>query len=60
MPAAWFHSGVDAVNVEVLIEERRAARAAKNFARADEIRKTLEADGIILEDSAAGTTWRKQ
>jgi cysteinyl-tRNA synthetase len=58
-PADWFHAGGDAAKIEALIEERRAARAAKNFARADEIRKALEADGIILEDGAAGTTWRK-
>jgi cysteinyl-tRNA synthetase len=59
-PADWFHAGGDTAKIDALIEERRAARAAKNFIRADEIRKTLEADGIILEDSAAGTTWRKQ
>jgi cysteinyl-tRNA synthetase len=59
-PAEWFHSGVDAAKIEALIEERRAARTAKNFARADEIRNALEADGIVLEDSAAGTSWRKQ
>jgi cysteinyl-tRNA synthetase len=59
-PAEWFHAGGDTAKIDALIEERRAARAAKNFARADEIRKSLEADGIILEDSAAGTTWRKQ
>jgi cysteinyl-tRNA synthetase len=59
-PAEWFHAGGDSAKIDALIEERRAARAQKNFARADEIRKILEADGIILEDSAAGTTWRKQ
>jgi len=58
-PEAWFHAGVDAGQIDRLIEERRAARLAKNFARADEIRKSLEADGIVLEDSAAGTTWRR-
>lgn len=56
----WFHAGVDAGQVAVLIEERRAARLAKNFARADEIRKSLQADGIILEDNATGTTWRQE
>ncbi|MDE8344326.1 MAG: cysteine--tRNA ligase, partial [Acidocella sp.] len=49
----------DAAKIAMLIEERRAARAAKNFARADEIRKSLEAEGILLEDTASGTSWRR-
>ena len=56
---AWFHGTNDQAAVEALIAERRAARAAKDFARADAIRKTLEADGILLEDTAAGTSWRR-
>jgi cysteinyl-tRNA synthetase len=58
-PEDWFRGDGDAGMVEALIEERRAARAAKNFARADEIRKNLEAEGILLEDNPAGTSWRK-
>jgi len=58
-PDEWFQGDGDATAIEALIAERRAARAAKNFARADEIRKALEADGILLEDNAAGTTWRR-
>jgi len=46
--------------IEQLIEERREARRLKQFARADEIRKDLDARGIILEDSAAGTRWKKR
>ena len=45
--------------VEALIEERQAARKAKNFARADEIRDELLAKGIILEDTREGVKWKK-
>jgi cysteinyl-tRNA synthetase len=45
--------------VEELIREREAARAAKDFARADEIRAELRAQGIILEDGPEGTSWRR-
>ena len=45
--------------IEALIEERQAARKAKNFARADEIRDMLRAEGIILEDTPNGVKWRK-
>ena len=40
------------------IEARRAARAAKQYAEADRIRKDLEAAGVLLEDGKAGTTWK--
>lgn len=43
--------------VEAAIEERRAAKKAKNFARADEIRDSLKAEGITLTDTAAGVKW---
>ena len=46
-------------DVEALIEERQQARKAKNFARADEIRDQLAAQGIILEDTRAGVKWRR-
>jgi cysteinyl-tRNA synthetase len=55
----WFRGDADAAKIEALIAERKAARLTKDFARADEIRKLLEADGILLEDNAAGTSWRK-
>ncbi len=43
--------------VEALLDERSEARAARNFARADEIRDELVNGGIVLEDSREGTTW---
>ena len=46
-------------DIEALIEERQAARKAKNFARADEIRNQLAAQGILLEDTREGVKWRK-
>ena len=46
--------------VEALIEERRAARSARNFARSDEIRQELANRGIILEDTKDGVRWRRQ
>jgi len=45
--------------VEALIKEREEARKAKNFAKSDEIRDLLKEKGIILEDSANGTIWKK-
>ena len=45
--------------VERLIEERNAARKAKNWAEADRIRDDLKARGIVLEDTAQGVKWHK-
>ncbi len=46
-------------DIEGLIEERQAARKAKNFARADEIRNLLLEKGIILEDTREGVKWKR-
>jgi len=46
--------------VHLLIARRNEARKNKDFKRSDEIRKELEAKGIILEDTKDGTTWRKK
>ncbi|NLC71272.1 MAG: cysteine--tRNA ligase [Desulfuromonadaceae bacterium] len=51
-------SGLSKEAIEALIEERKAARAARNFPRADAIRDELAAKGIILLDSPQGTTWK--
>ena len=60
-PESFFKqgSGDEAEEIEALIAERLAAKKAKNFARADEIRKELSERGIVLEDSATGTTWKR-
>ncbi len=42
-----------------LVEERFQAKKARNFAKADEIRAQLAQSGIVLEDSAGGTGWRR-
>ncbi|MBV8248158.1 MAG: cysteine--tRNA ligase [Comamonas sp.] len=49
--------GVDAVAIEAQIAARAAAKAAKNWAEADRIRKELLEQGIVLKDSATGTSW---
>jgi cysteinyl-tRNA synthetase len=61
-PEAWFKRGigsdvVDPAAVDTLIEARRAARAARDFARADAIRDELAAMGVSIEDGPQGTRW---
>ena len=46
--------------IEQLIEARRAARLARNFAEADRIRKDLDARGIVLEDTGSTTRWKRK
>lgn len=50
-------ASLDDAAIAQLITQRAEAKAAKNFALADQIRKDLLAQGIVLKDSAAGTTW---
>ncbi|MCI6864419.1 cysteine--tRNA ligase [Anaerobiospirillum succiniciproducens] len=49
----------DVALIESLIEERRAARANKDFAAADAARNKLTEMGVVLEDGPNGTTWRR-
>jgi cysteinyl-tRNA synthetase len=46
--------------VDALIEERSAAKKAKDFARADQIRKELLDQGVVLEDTKAGVRWKRK
>ena len=51
---------IDDAEIERQIAERNNARCSKDFPRADEIRKALAAQGIILEDRPDGTTrWKR-
>ena len=50
--------GLDVHEIDRLIEERRSARLAKDWKRADEIRHLLVEKKIILKDIASGTSWK--
>jgi cysteinyl-tRNA synthetase len=53
-------TGLSDSEIEALIEERGAAKKARNFARADEVRAQLAAQGVILEDTKEGVRWKRQ
>ena len=50
-------SALDADAIQAQIDARAAAKAAKDWAEADRIRKTLLEQGVVLKDSPTGTTW---
>jgi cysteinyl-tRNA synthetase len=52
-------SKLSEVDIESMIIQRNEARANKNFAKADQLRKDLLDAGVVLEDSAGKTTWRR-
>ena len=59
-PADWFNrgaSGEDDTRIQALVDERGAAKRARDFARADAIREQLAAEGILLEDTPQGVRW---
>lgn len=61
-PEEFMQADVDDIEketIEQLIKERVEAKQSKNYARADEIREQLSNMGIVLEDTADGTSWRR-
>ena len=61
LPRAYLQGGalLDEARIQQQIEARSAAKRARDFAAADRIRDELAAQGVLLKDSAAGTTWVK-
>jgi cysteinyl-tRNA synthetase len=57
--AAQQGPGMAASRVQELVDERTAAKKARDFARADRIRAELATEGVVLEDGPGGTTWRR-
>jgi len=64
-PQAWLQGAaseeaISAQDIEALIEQRKAAKLAGEYARADEIREQLLTAGVVLEDSREGTRWKRR
>jgi len=61
-PETWFNRGAsndDDARIQALVDERGAAKKARDFARADAIRDQLAAEGILLEDTPQGVRWKR-
>jgi cysteinyl-tRNA synthetase len=63
-PEDWFKwrpagATLDDVAIDALVAKRVEARRGRDFAEADRIRDELAAQGVVLEDGAAGTQWRR-
>lgn len=63
-PDAWFHregpqATLSSAEIETKIQARLEARSQKNYAAADEIRRSLLEAGILLEDHPTGSSWRR-
>ncbi len=61
-PAAWFSRGGNAdedSRIQAIVDERNAAKKARDFARADALRDELAREGVLLEDTAQGVRWRR-
>ncbi len=58
-PRAYLQGGLDAAAIEAAIAARQAAKAARDYALADRIRRDLAAQGVELKDGPQGTTWVK-
>jgi cysteinyl-tRNA synthetase len=52
-------TGLSDAEIQGLIDARRAARVAKDWAESDRLRDVLKDQGVILEDGTQGTTWRR-
>ncbi len=61
-PAEWFArgaSGDDDARIQALVDERTAAKQARDFTRADAIRHQLAGEGVLLEDTPQGVRWKR-
>jgi cysteinyl-tRNA synthetase len=64
-PQEWLQGGVSedvisAEAIDALIVQRKEAKLARDYGRADEIRQELHGQGVVLEDSREGTKWRRK